>query len=145
QRLLPPALAAMGAVAVALFALVLAGVPGEIVTIAGFRIGQALWFLGVYLLCTGLVPLMMALHRAAPRLTLVTLAALVLGVDGARIGTGIAEFGFANLLFVWLLLQQIGFFLAEGRIPTARRTLVLGTIAAFGTLAVLCTYGIYSA
>lgn len=144
QRLLPPALAAMGATAIALLALVVAGVPGEVVAIAGFRMSQALWFLGVYLLCTGLVPLMTALHRAAPRLTLVVLGALVLGVDGVRIGTGIAELGFANLLFVWLLLQQLGFFLAEGRIPSHRRTLVLGTLGAFGALAVLCAYGVYS-
>src|SRR5690606_28859796 len=106
RRLLPPALGAMGVTALALLALALSGVPGEIVAIAGFRMGQVLWFLGVYLLCTALVPLMVRLHRSAPWATVAVLAALVVGVDAARLATEVQAIGFANLLFVWLLLQQ---------------------------------------
>lgn len=144
RRLLPPALGAMAVTALALLALAFSGVPGEIVAIAGFRMGQVLWFLGVYLLCTALVPLMVRLHRRAPWATIAVLAALVVGVDAARVATDVQAIGFANLLFVWLLLQQFGFFLAEDRLPARRGTLLSGIALALGSLAALCLTGIYS-
>lgn len=144
RRLLPPALGAMGVTALALLALALSGVPGEIVAIAGFRMGQVLWFLGVYLLCTALVPLMVRLHRSAPWATVAVLAALVVGVDAARLATEVQAIGFANLLFVWLLLQQFGFFLAEDRLPARRGSLAAGVVLALGSLAALCLSGLYS-
>jgi peptidoglycan/LPS O-acetylase OafA/YrhL len=144
RRLLPPALGAMGVTAVVLLVLGLSGVPADMVAVAGFRMSQPLWFLGVYLLCTALVPFMTAAHRAAPRLTVLALAAVVVGVDAARLSSGIEAFGFANLLFVWLLLQQLGFHLAEGRVPTNRRTLLTIATVALGTLAALCLGGVYS-
>jgi peptidoglycan/LPS O-acetylase OafA/YrhL len=144
RRLLPPALGAMGVTAVALLALTVAGVPSEMVAVAGFRMSQPLWFLGVYVLCTALVPLLTAAHRAAPRLGVLGLAALVGGVDAARIGTGVEALGFANLLFVWLLLQQLGFLLADGRVPTRPRTLLTLAAVAIGTLVALCVNGVYS-
>ncbi|GMA89472.1 hypothetical protein GCM10025869_00010 [Homoserinibacter gongjuensis] len=114
------------------------------VAVAGFRMSQPLWFLGVYLLCTALVPLMTAAHRAAPRVAVAALAALVVAVDATRITTGIEALGFANLLFVWLLLQQLGFHLADGRVSTNRRTLLAVAAVALGTLAALCVNGVYS-
>jgi peptidoglycan/LPS O-acetylase OafA/YrhL len=144
RRLLPSALGAMGATAMVLAALVVAGVPDDVVAIAGFRMSQPLWFLGVYLLCTALVPLMTAAHRAAPRATVGALTVLVVCVDAARIGTGVAALGFANLLFVWLLLQQLGFSLADGGTRARRRSLLAVAGAALGVLAVLCASGLYS-
>ncbi len=143
KRLLGPALGAMAATAAVLVGLVVFGVSDAVVAEAGFRMSQPLWFLGVYLLLSGLVPFMMKLHRASPRATLVGLGALVLGVDLTRIGTGIEAVGFANLLFVWLLMQQLGFFLAEGRPRLDRRGHTLGAVAALGTLATLCAFGVY--
>ncbi|WP_262406011.1 acyltransferase [Protaetiibacter sp. SSC-01] len=142
-RLLGPALGAMAVTAAVLVGLVLAGVSDEVVAVAGFRLSQPLWFLGVYLLLTGLVPFMMMLHRTAPRATVAGLGALVVGVDLTRIGTGIEAVGFANLLFVWLLMQQLGFFLAEGRPNLDRRGHAVGAVAALGTLTILCTFGVY--
>lgn len=144
QRLLPPAFAAIGVTAVALFALTLSGVPSEIVAIAGFRMGQVLWFLGVYLLCTAAVPLMVLLHRRAPRATVGGLAAIVVAVDAVRLVTEVQAIGFANLLFVWLLLQQFGFFLAEDRLPARRGSLLGGALVALGALLALCVSGVYS-
>src|SRR5690606_31227152 len=144
RRLLPPALGAMGVTAVVLLVLSLSGVPADMVAVAGFRMSQPLWFLGVYLLCTALVPLATRAHRAAPRLTVLTLAAVVVGVDAARLASGIEALGFANLLFVWLLLQQLGFHLADGRVSTDRRTLLTLAGLALGGLAALCLNGIYS-
>lgn len=145
RRLLPPALGAIAVTAAALLALDAAGAPDDMVATAGFRLSQPLWFLGVYLLCTGLVPLMTALHRAAPRSTLVGLVALVIGVDIVRLVTGADAVGFANLLFVWLLVQQFGFWLAEGRFERlSRRRLIAGGASALVLLATLCATGIYS-
>lgn len=144
RRLLPPALGAMGVTAVVLLVLSLSGVPADMVAVAGFRMSQPLWFLGVYLLCTAFVPLATRAHRAAPRLTVLALAAVVVGVDAARLASGIEALGFANLLFVWLLLQQLGFHLADGRISTNRRTLLALAVLALGALAALCANGVYS-
>jgi peptidoglycan/LPS O-acetylase OafA/YrhL len=47
RRLLPPALGAMGVTAVVLLVLSLSGVPADMVAVAGFRMSQPLWFLGV--------------------------------------------------------------------------------------------------
>lgn len=143
RRLLPPALGAMGVTAVALLALTVAGVPGDMVAIAGFRMSQPLWFLGVYLLCTALVPLLTAAHRAAPRLSVLGLVALVAAVDAARIGTGIEAIGFANLLFVWVLLQQLGFALADAPSRPNPRALLAVATAALGALGALCASGVY--
>jgi len=143
RRLLPPALGAMGVTAAALLVLTVAGVPGEVVAVAGFRMSQPLWFLGVYVLCTALVPLLTAAHRAAPRLSVLALLALVVGVDAARISTGVEAIGFANLLFVWLLMQQLGFHLADGRVATNRRPLLAVAAASLGALLALCAGGVY--
>ncbi|QIK63733.1 acyltransferase [Leucobacter viscericola] len=120
RRLLPVPLAAAGATVVALCGLALSGASPDIVATAGWRISQPLWFLGVYILCSALVPLMIKLHERAPRLTLLSLGLGIATVDALRFVTGIDAIGFANLLFVWLAVQQLGFWLADGRIPSAR-------------------------
>lgn len=59
--------------------------------------------------------------------------------------TGITALGFANLLFVWLLVQQLGFWLADPRTAILRRrTLALVAVAALATLLVLGLTGVYS-
>ena len=143
RRLLPPALGAIAATAILLVALRASGVPEAVVGEAGFRLGQPLWFLGVYLLCTGLVPVMAAAHRRSPLLVLGALAAAAMAVDVARLATGVEVIGFANLLFVWLLAQQLGFLLADGTMdrlrPEAIRRIGAGALAA---ALVLCACGL---
>ncbi|WP_285363219.1 acyltransferase [Microbacterium sp. LMC-P-041] len=145
HRLLRPALFAIAVVGVALAALRVAGVPADIIVTAGFRYSQPLWFLGVFLGCQALLP---ALSRAHARRPLVTVAALVWAsvcVDVVRASTGVEGLGFLNLAFVWLALQQIGFFLADGtidRLPRATRALV-GAAALTALIAAFAT-GIYS-
>ncbi|HKH09315.1 MAG TPA: acyltransferase family protein, partial [Agromyces sp.] len=62
ERLVRPAIALVVVVAGALVALSIAGLPPELVATAGFRIGQPLWFLGVYLATSALVPVMVRAH-----------------------------------------------------------------------------------
>lgn len=137
HRLLSPALTAIAAAAVLLSALALLGVPADVVAVAGFRLSQPLWFLGVYVLCTAAVPLLVAAHDRSPVASLGALAMLALAVDVLRTATGIAAVGFANLLFVWLLVQQLGFWLASGRLDALRRGALAGLAAAALGLAVV--------
>ncbi|MBS1673627.1 MAG: acyltransferase [Actinobacteria bacterium] len=125
RRLLVPASGAILATAVALAGLTVAGVPADIVATAGFRISQPLWFLGVYLGCSALVPVMVRLHERHRLTTFAALAAGVVAVDIVRGATGITAIGLVNMLFVWLLMQQVGFALADGSLDRIRRGMLL--------------------
>jgi fucose 4-O-acetylase-like acetyltransferase len=137
RRLLLPTAAAVAAAAVFLATLVVCGVPAEVVATAGFHIGQPLWFLAVYLGCSALVPFMMRWHETHPHLTIAVLAAGVIGVDIVGVSTGAAAFGLINMAFVWLLLQQLGFALADGSFDglsgRVRAMIVAGAIALLAT------------
>jgi peptidoglycan/LPS O-acetylase OafA/YrhL len=145
HRLLRPAMVAVGVVGSALVVLVAVGVPLELVGVAGFRYAQPLWFLGVFLLCQALLPALSALHDRAPLRTLAVLAAAALAVDAVRSSTGIDGIGFINLAFVWLTLQQFGFFFADGAVDAlSRRTRVVIALGAAGVLVFAFTTGVYS-
>ncbi|MFE6965379.1 acyltransferase [Agromyces sp. NPDC057679] len=144
ERLVRPAIALVAVVAVALVALSLAGVPAEIVGIAGFRIGQPLWFLAVYLGLSALVPFLVRLHERAPVLTPLALLAGVVAIDLLRLSTGVEPIGYLNLLLVWLLVHQLGFHLADGALDgLARRTLWGLAGASLLLLAVITLAGPY--
>jgi peptidoglycan/LPS O-acetylase OafA/YrhL len=145
HRLLLPAVVTIGTAGAMLALLAAAGVDGELVALAGFRFAQPLWFLGVFLVCQALLPALLRLHERAPGLTIGALAAVAVGVDVARMATGIEALGFINLVFVWLALQQLGFFLADGRIDAlAPRTRALGATLAVVALALSFASGIHS-
>lgn len=145
HRLLVPAAITIAAVGMALALLAAAGVDAEIVQIAGFRYSQPLWFLGVFLLCQALLPALMAAHDRAPLRTIAALAGGAVVVDVVRTASGIEAIGFLNLALVWLALQQVGFFLADGRIDALRqRTRVLVAVGAVLALAALFLGGVFS-
>ncbi|MCD2498279.1 acyltransferase family protein [Microbacterium nymphoidis] len=146
RRLLIPAGGAITAIAVFLAALVISGVPAEVVSVAGFRIGQPFWFLAVYLGCSALVPAMVRLHERHRLLTLAVLAAGAVTVDIVRVATGAAAIGLVNMAFVWLLMQQIGFSLADQRFDRVRpsRVAMVGAGAVL-TLAITMLTGFYPA
>lgn len=137
ERLVRPAIALVVVVGGGLVALSLAGLPAELVATAGFRIGQPLWFLGVYVAISALVPLMMRAHERAPMATPAVLLAAVVAVDVTRMATGVEPIGFLNLILVWLLVQQLGFHLADGTLDRLDRGALWGM--AGGALAVLAT------
>ncbi|KJL46190.1 Acyltransferase family protein [Microbacterium hydrocarbonoxydans] len=145
HRLLRPAVVAVGIAGAGLLILLLVGLPGELVAIAGFRYAQPLWFLGVFLLCQALLPALSALHDRAPRRTLALLAASAVIVDIVRAASGIDGIGFVNLAFVWLTLQQLGFFFADGAVDAlSRQTRAAMAAAATATLVVAFATGVYS-
>lgn len=107
--------------------------------------GSPLWFLAAYGLCQALVPMMAGWHERAPRGTLVVLLAGAAAVDALRYSSGVDAVGLANLFFVWLLVQQLGFWYADGWF--GRRAwwhLVLLAAAAYATLFPLTGLGPYS-
>lgn len=108
--------------ALALPALFLAGVwiaIGAAVTFA-FRVDwmwrvvllvlSPLWFLGVYLVLIALLPLALWLHRRYDVLTLIWLGGAALVVDVVRFRYGIGWAGWLNMIIVWGLAHQAGFF-----------------------------------
>jgi peptidoglycan/LPS O-acetylase OafA/YrhL len=145
HRLVLPAVLTIGVVGVALTLLLLNGVPADLVAVAGYRYGQPLWFLGVFLLCQALLPLFAAAHRRAPWMTITVMVATAVAVDAARNATDIDGLGFMNLAFVWLALQQLGFFFAEGRIDAlSRRVRIMIGVSAVAVLGVTFVTGVYS-
>lgn len=146
HRLLRPAVFTVAIVGVGLALLTVSGVPADLIATAGFRYGQPLWFLGVFLLCQALLPLLASAHERAPYRTIAALVAAAVAVDVLRTATGIDGLGFLNLAFVWMALQQIGFFLADGRIDAlSRRVRATAGLAALLLLVLTFVTGIYSA
>ncbi|MCS4275178.1 peptidoglycan/LPS O-acetylase OafA/YrhL [Mycetocola sp. BIGb0189] len=145
HRLLLPALAVIGTVTAALLVMTILGVPADLIATAGFRISQPLWFLGVYVLCSALVPVLVGAHERFPILSLVVLGSAALGVDILRAGMGIVGIGFINLMFVWLAVQQLGFWLADGRGESwSTRTRIIVGASALAALFLLSVPGPYS-
>lgn len=145
DRLVRPAIALVVVVAAGLVALSLAGVPAEIVATAGFRVGQPLWFLGVYIAISALVPIMVRAHERARALTPLALLAGVVAVDAVRLWTGVEAIGLLNLMLVWLLVQQLGFHLADGVLDRLPRTALWGIAGgALALLVGLTTVGPYA-
>jgi hypothetical protein len=107
--------------------------------------GSPLWFLAAYTLCQSLVPFMAGLHERRPKTTLLVLLVAAVAIDIARYSTGNVLIGLVNLAFVWLLIQQLGFWYADGWF--ARRTwwqLVLIAAASFASLIPLTRFFPYS-
>jgi peptidoglycan/LPS O-acetylase OafA/YrhL len=145
HRLLRPAVVTIGVVALALAVLTVLGVPADLLAVAGFRYGQPLWFLAVFLMCQALLPALVSAHDRAPLRTIGLLASAAIAVDGLRAIIGIDAVGFLNLAFVWMALQQLGFFLADGRIDALpRRTRAAAGLITLAVLILTFVTGAYS-
>lgn len=144
-RLAQPALPLFVFFALVLGAATLAGLPAQLVSDAAVGAGSPLWFLAAYLLCQAAVPFLAARHERRPVATLVLLAWGVVLVDIVRFSTGMEEIGLLNLLFAWPLVQQFGFWYADGWFDR-RHPLTLVGIAAVCYLALwpLTAIGPYS-
>ena len=72
-----------------------------------------LWFLAVYALLIALFPLSYRLHRRFGGLVLVWMCGLAGAVDVWRFAHGVEWVGWFNMVFVWGLCHQLGFFYAD--------------------------------
>jgi fucose 4-O-acetylase-like acetyltransferase len=107
--------------------------------------GSPLWFIAAYCLCQAFVPVMVRLHERAPALTLAVLLGGAVIVDAARYSSGVTQIGYLNMVFVWLLVQQIGFWYADGWF--ARRAwwqLILIAAVCYAALVPLTAVGPYN-
>jgi peptidoglycan/LPS O-acetylase OafA/YrhL len=103
-----------------------------------------LWFLGVYLVVVALAPPMVRLHRRFRLWVPATLAAVAAAVDAVRLAAGIHQVGYLNLLLVWVLAQQLGFFYADGTLERLSRRALAGLAAAgLAGLVALTGTGLY--
>ena len=101
-----------------------------------------LWFMGVYLMLVALLPLFLWLHERWDSIVLVFLVAIAGAVDILRFRYDLEWLGIVNMIAVWALCHQLGFFY-ERLIHAARRidwTLLWAGLAA---LAGLVASGLY--
>ncbi|MFE5566102.1 acyltransferase [Amycolatopsis japonica] len=121
------------------------GVPEQPLQVGGAIAAQLLWFLAVYVLTVLLTPMLAAAHRRwGLKVPLVMLAAAVL-VDVARFND-LGLIGFANAVFVWMAVHQLGFHYTQGRLGSLSRNAALGMSAAgFGITALMVAFGPYPA
>lgn len=80
-----------------------------------------LWFMGVYLMLVALLPVFLWLHERWDSIVLVFLAAIAGMVDIARFRYGWEWLGLINMIAVWGLCHQLGFFY-ERLVSAERRT-----------------------
>lgn len=141
RRLAVPALLMVLAVGAILFAAREFGADAALLEEAGLRASQPLWFLAVYLGVTALVPAMVWLHERYPMLTIAGLGAGVVLVDVLHTRGGLPV-GYLNLLFVWPLMQQLGFLLRDGACSTwPSRRLFMAASAPIVLLLMLLGWG----
>jgi len=142
--LLRPVLAFVLAWLVLPLPLELLDVPKVRVEAFGRLIAYPLWFLGVYLVAVAATPLMAWLHRQLRLGTPLVLTVVMITVDGVRVIFDWRTGGYLNLMLGALLLQQLGFFYADGSLQRVSRK-VLSVLASLTVPALLglITYGGY--
>ncbi|WP_237048276.1 phospholipase A2 [Lentzea guizhouensis] len=101
-------------------------------------ITHPLWFLGVYLLAVAATPAAAWLHRRHRRATPFVLALVTVAVEVARTSTEWKTGGYVNLVVGALLMQQVGFFYADGtlqrigrKVPAALGAITLPALVFF--------------
>jgi fucose 4-O-acetylase-like acetyltransferase len=113
-------------------ALTALGVPRPTVHLLVRVVGQPLWFLAVYLLVSGLAPVMLRLHE---RCGMSVLAALV----GATVVADLAHVPYVTYLTVFLAAHQVGFLLGDGTLLRWRPTQQAALAAAGAAVLVALT------
>lgn len=141
-RLIRPAAALLAVMFAGLWAARLFGVEPQVVELIVTGAGMPLWFLAAYLAAQLNIPLLAALHDRSPWLTLAGLTALVVAVDCFR--GGLPLVAYANIVFLWCAVQQLGFILADAPARKPGPSTLVGIIVASNLLLGLVTgLGLY--
>ncbi|WP_116248150.1 acyltransferase family protein [Nocardiopsis sp. FIRDI 009] len=122
--------------------LALGGVPEQPVAVAADAAGLVLWFLAVYVLVVVATPVLLPLQDRFGWRVAAGLFAGAAAVDLARFATGVDAVGYANVVFVWLGVHQLGLLYGAGALRPRRA----GALAAGGAVALtaLALAGWYS-
>ncbi|MDQ7805771.1 acyltransferase [Amycolatopsis sp. A133] len=121
------------------------GVPPQPLQVGSAVAAQLLWFLAVYVLVVLLTPLMVAAHRRWGLKVPLVMGAAGLLVDVARFND-FGHIGYANAIFVWVAVHQLGFHYVEGRLGALTRRGALALSAGgFGVTALMVAFGPYPA
>ncbi|UKA50232.1 acyltransferase [Arthrobacter sp. FW305-123] len=136
-RLVRPAMALLAVMWGALWVALLLGVHPQVIALMTSGAAMPLWFLAAYLTAQLSVPLMARCHERAPLLTFAGLVTLIITVDSLR-GT-LPVLAFANMIFVWCAVQQLGFFMADGFFERRSRTWLAGAVVSSNLLLGLVT------
>jgi fucose 4-O-acetylase-like acetyltransferase len=141
-RLLRPAAVLLAVMFAGLWAARLLGVEPQVVELIVTGAGMPLWFLAAYLAAQLNIPVLAALHDRAPWLTLAGLTALVVAVDCFR--GALPLLAYANFLFLWCAVQQLGFILADAPPGEPSASTLVGIVVAGNLLLGLVTgLGLY--
>ncbi len=88
-------------------------VPAEVVYAGAMSATVPLWFLAVYLTLTALAPFTYAWWRRSGPATILWLATAILVVDFARFSLNVPGIAWANFIFVWAAVHQLGYWWAR--------------------------------
>jgi fucose 4-O-acetylase-like acetyltransferase len=159
-RLAQPALPLFVFYVVALGVATLIGVPRDLLQSVAVGAGSPLWFIAAYTVCQALVPFLATWHERNRWAPLAVLFAGVAVVEALRFTVpGHVDFRYAgiqvrldgdtigllNMLFVWPLVQQFGFWYADGWFDRRRwwQLLLLG-LGSWATLFPMVFVGPYA-
>ncbi len=136
-RLVRPAMALLAVMWGGLWIALLLGVHPQVIQLMTAGAAMPLWFLAAYLTAQLSIPLMARFHERAPFLTFAALVILIMTVDSLR--GALSVLAFANMIFVWCAVQQLGFFMADGFFERRSRTWLVGAIVSSNLLLGLVT------
>lgn len=145
-RLAWPTLPLFAFLALAILVMHLAGLASDTVAEIATGVVSPLWFLAAYTFCQAFLPGMATLHARWPVRLLAGLAGAMVVVDAVRLGTQTPELGLLNMIFVWLFVQQLGLWAADGWFGRRRRRFLLVLAgASYALLGLITTVGPYPA
>lgn len=84
-------------------------VPPEVIYAGAMSATVPLWFLAVYLILNAIAPLTHAWWERSGVVTILILSGAAIAVDVARFALDVPGIGWANFLFVWATVHQVGY------------------------------------
>ncbi|TFC15354.1 acyltransferase [Cryobacterium algoritolerans] len=145
-RLAGPTLPLFAFLALAILVLHLARLAPDTVAEIATGVVSPLWFLAAYTFCQAFLPGMATLHTRGPIRLLSCLAGAMVIVDAVRMGTHTPELGLLNMIFVWLFVQQMGLWAADGWFGRRSRRFLLALAGvSYAVLGLITTVGPYPA
>ncbi|QIG55167.1 acyltransferase [Altererythrobacter sp. BO-6] len=142
QRLITPVFPVLLLWAGLAFAMTLAGMDRANVKLATQLALVPVWFLAVYLLVTALTPLSLRAWQRFRWGSIAVLVAAAVAIDWLTLAQGVPYVNFANFLFVWVGIHQLGYAWNDGAFASVVRALAWFA-AALAALIGLTVFGPY--